>query len=238
MNIDKINISQDIKGFDILDIQERERQRIAGELHDSFVQNLTHLVHMIELSSMYIDEDIVRAKLEMEESIQFLKSTIDEIRNTIFNLRPMIFDDLGFIDCIDNLVDDIRSHFKDFEIVCDICDLKKEDFKNIDDEKCYLVLLTIYRVIQEAIINAVKHSNGSKVILNVENRGEKCLISIKDNGKGFSSENLYEKRDKHFGIPFMKEKIDLLNGNILIDTKPEKGTEIKIEIPLIWSGGK
>lgn len=83
------------KRLQILDIQEKERHRIARDLHDTTLQNLSHLVHNIELSSLYIDKDPIRARLELEVVNKKLKSVIQEMRNIIFDLRPMTFDDFG-----------------------------------------------------------------------------------------------------------------------------------------------
>lgn len=217
----------------ILDIQEKERQRIARELHDSSVQNLTHLVHMIELSSMFIDQDPIKAKLELENCIQNLKKSINEIRETIFDLRPMSFDDLGFKQCIENLITNAKIQFRNSEIEYDVCSLEESISKDQDKEKTNLFLVTIYRIIQEALLNSLKHSNADKIILNVKSKKGKCLIYIKDNGKGFSLDNVLTQKDKHFGISIMSERVRLLGGDILIKTELEKGTEIKIEIPLI-----
>ena len=223
--------------YDVLNIQEKERQRIASELHDSSVQNLIHLVHMIELSSMYIDKDPNRAKLELENCISFLKSIIREVRDTIFNLRPMTFDDLGFNQCIDNLISNLCNEFKDYEIEYDVCDLDNVFHEN-DNHRKELFLVTIYRIIQEAIVNALKHSNGSKVILNVNVKNKIFFIYIKDDGKGFHLDRLSVKDDKHFGLSLMRERVESLNGNVSINTEPEEGTEIIIQIPLNEPGGK
>ena len=84
-----------MKQLSVLDVQEKERQRIARDLHDSSLQNLTHLVHKVELSSLYIDQDPIKAKLELATVEQGLRKVIDDIRNRIYDLRPMSFDDLG-----------------------------------------------------------------------------------------------------------------------------------------------
>lgn len=223
--------------YDILNIQEKERQRIASELHDSSIQNLTHLIHLIELSSMYIDQDPVKAKLELESCIVFLKSIIGEIRDTVFNLRPMTFDDLGFKKCIDNLISNLKNKFKDFEIEYHVCELKEDIFRQSDKQKDNLFLVTIYRIIQEAIYNALKHSNGNKVILDVKLKNEKCCISVIDDGKGFDFDHSNEDDDIHFGISLMKERAELLNGKVSIITKPEAGTKIEIQVPLKEPGG-
>lgn len=222
----------DFNHLEVLNIQEKERQRIATELHDSSVQNLTHLVHMVELSSMFIDQDPVRAKLELENCIKILKSTIDEMRETIFNLRPMSIDDLGFKQCIENFITNCQAQFKNCCIEYDVCELIDDRWKNEDKQKINILLITVYRVIQEAIINALKHSDADRIILDVKVHDEKCYITIKDNGKGFSLDDVMERNNKHFGLFIMKERISLLHGNILINTGIGKGTEINIKIPL------
>lgn len=217
----------------ILEMQEKDRQRIARELHDSSVQNLTHLIHMIELSLMYIDKDSIRAKLELEDCIKILKSTVEEIREVIFNFRPMSFDDLGFKQCIENFISDSKIKYKKCEIEYQILNLTDIEWKNINKQEINLFLLSVYRIIQEAINNALKHSDADKITLIVGTKNDKYYININDNGKGFNFDNKSEQEDKHFGLSIMKERINLLHGVILINTDIEKGTEINIEIPLI-----
>lgn len=219
------------KIYDILDMQEKERQRIANDLHDSTIQNLTHLIHTIELGSIYIEKDIIQAKLELETSIKNLKLIIDEMRQIIFNLRPMSFDDLGFKHCIDNFIYNMRRQYVNFQIEYDVCDLEKKDFCIEDDSSVNLFIVTIYRLIQESVMNAIKHSKGKKIILLIEKKKNRCVIHIKDDGEGYNFDD-DEKSNNHFGLVIMKERISLLNGKVSINTD-ENGTEVIIEIPLI-----
>lgn len=226
-----INNSNENK-FKIIDVQEKERQRIARELHDSTVQNLTHLIHRIELSSMFIDQDKVRAKLELESCIKILKSSIEEIRETIFNLRPMTFDDLGFRQCIENLIANVKLSYRNCDVELSIYDLDHYDWKIKNKKSINLFLVTVYRIIQEALSNIIKHSDADKIVLNIDCNNNNCFITIKDNGKGFSVEGL-EQNDKHFGLTDMYDRVSLLNGNMDIISVCDQGTELKIEIPLI-----
>ncbi len=206
-----------------LDIQEKERQRIARDLHDTSLQNLAHLVHKIELASMYIDKDPLQSKLELATISKNLKAVIEEIRNTIFDLRPMSFDDLGLKESFERLFVKLKESNKAFDI-----------YTEIDDVSCEndLVLMTIFRVVQEACSNAIRHSCGNKLKVIIKQSDDLCDIFIEDNGCGFTSENVVEKSDKHFGIAVMKERIKLLGGSILFHSVPGKGTEIKMNIPL------
>jgi len=201
----------------ILDVQEKERGRIARELHDSSLQNLTHLIHELELSSMYMDEDPIRAKLELESCTQSLKQIISDIRDTIFNLRPMTFDDLGFKDCLKNEIESLKHQYTNCEIIYDVDDIvisKEDECKDI----CSLFLVTVYRVIQEALINSLKHSEASIIKVFVKNQNEKLSVEVNDNGKGFDLEEVLNDKDKHFGMSIMKERITLLSGKIDIVT--------------------
>lgn len=219
------HLSSDIRkqNMTLLNIQEEDRHRIARDLHDTSLQNLAHLVHKIELCSMFIDQDPLRAKLELSVVSKSLKAVIDEIRNTIFNLRPMSFDDLGLETAFEQLMEVInenRSYETDVNIEKVSCD---------ND----LILTTIYRVVQECLENIVKHAEADKITFHGKNENGLYLIDIEDNGKGFTREEMENKQDRHFGITVMKERISLLGGKIDIDSKKDKGTHIHIEIPLV-----
>lgn len=206
----------------VLDIQEKERQRIARDLHDSSLQNLAHLVHKIELSSMFIDQDPLRAKLELATVSKNLRSVIDDIRNTIFDMRPMTFDDLGLKDCFERLFINLKQANPAFDFSSDIDELTSEND---------LVLMTIYRVVQECCSNAIKHSGGNHIFVSLKKDDVDCIITIKDNGKGFDIQETFNKNEKHFGLSIMSERVQLIGGSIKVNSD-SNGTEIYIIIPL------
>lgn len=210
------------KNLTILNIQEEDRQRIARDLHDTSLQNLAHLVHKIELSSMYIDVDPLKAKLELAVISKNLKAVIDEIRNTIFDLRPMSFDDLGLKPAFEELIEKVNENYS-YEIEMDIDNVSCEND---------LILATIFRVVQECFINIRKHSKADKIIFSCKKRNDLCIIDIEDDGDGFTKEEIENKKSKHFGMSVMEERISLLGGDISIDSKKEKGTHIHMEVPL------
>lgn len=202
-----------------LKIQEEERQRIARDLHDTSLQNLTHLIHKTELSSLYIEKDPVKAKLELSLINKGLRETIDEIRNTIYDLRPMIFDDLGLKAAVERLLDSINDR-KQYEIRA-----------SVEEIVCgnNLVLASVYRMIKECLNNIVKYAECSQIDLSCRMKDGICVIIVRDNGKGFEVEK-YDK-EKHFGLSLMRERIELLWGKLQITSKPGEGTEVLIEIP-------
>lgn len=212
-----------MKQLSVLDVQEKERQRIARDLHDSSLQNLTHLVHKVQLSSLYIDEDPVKAKLELATLEKGLRKVIDDIRNRIYDLRPMTFDDLGLKETLLKLFSGLNQDGK-YTIETDIDDIKPSTL----DSESELALINIYRIIQECVQNSINHSKGDWINVVLKDEEDIYRILIQDNGVGF---NLKEaiKKNRHFGLLVVEERVFLLNGKIKIDT--EKGTTILIKIP-------
>ena len=218
-------IEQNSHNFYILNIQEEDRKRIARDLHDTSLQNLAHLVHKIELCSLFITQDPLRAKLELSVVSKNLKSIIEEVRNTIFDLRPMTFDDLGFASALERLITVVNEN-KAYQMDVDI--------QNVSCEN-NLVLTTIYRVVKESLENIVKHAESSKILFHTKQLDNTYLIEIEDNGKGFLEEEINDEQKRHFGISVMKERICLLGGKIEIHSEKERGTKIHIEVPLLES---
>lgn len=227
MNHKKNDLSQSsefhMKQFSVLDVQEKERQRIARDLHDSSLQDLTHLVHQVELSSLYIDQDPLKAKLELASIETGLRKVIDDIRNRIYDLRPMTFDDLGLRETLLNFFSLLNQNGH-FEILADIDDIENQ----LTEEEKKISLIMIYRIIQECVQNAIEHSQGNQIEVSLKKKNTYILIKIQDNGTGFNLEEA-EKKDRHFGLSVVQERVFLLGGEMKIDTT--NGTTVFIKIP-------
>ena len=212
--------------FSILETQEKERQRIARDLHDSTVQNLTSLVHKSELCMKLINVDPIRCRLELSSLSKTLRDVIEDTRNMIYDLRPMSFDDIGFDITVERYLDKIKG-----------CSTTNFSYK-VEGESYQInsvTALTLFRVIQEACSNAVKHGNAPKVDILLEYLTDRLHLKIDDDGKGFDLSLIPEiSREDHsgFGLSMMKERVYLLSGQILIESEPGKGFHIDITIPI------
>lgn len=228
MNTDKNNI-QDTRTCDtedgrkMIEMLETERKRIVSELHDTSLQNIAHFVHKIELASLYIDKDPVRAKMELSVVSKGLHNVIEDIRSTIFNLRPMTFDDLGLKASFERLLD-LLNVDRQYSMNVSIDDISCET----DDYFC----VTLYRVVQECLLNIRKHAEATAVLFHCKKYKDRYSIIIKDNGKGFTMEEAEDKADKHFGLALIHEGVGLLDGTIHVSSAVGKGTTIEIDIPL------
>ena len=212
-----------VKQLSILDAQEKERQRIARDLHDTSLQNLTHLIHKVELSSLYIDEDPVKAKLELATVEKGIRKVIEEIRNSIFDLRPMSFDDLGLKETIEKLIAMLNQD-RQFRIETDLDEVAITK----SDPSTHILFISMYRLVQECVQNSIKHSGGNKIIVKLKDCGNMYQINVQDNGIGFDVDEA-SKKDRHFGLSVIKERVLFLGGKLNIDV--QDGTSIEIEIP-------
>lgn len=225
-NADKM-YTKNTLGIHILKYQENERQRIARDLHDSTVQVLANLVHRCEICSKVMDVDSVRAKLEIEVIEKTLKDSISDMRNIIYNLRPMIFDDLGFEATLTKVVNKFNTS-SDFNITLEM------EGESVNPEP--VVAITIIRIIEESCNNSIKHSNGSEIKIYIKNENKVLHIEVSDNGDGYVIDEILkpeENNNKGFGVSMMKERVALLSGEIAIDSKINEGTKITIDIPIM-----
>ena len=216
--------------LNILEIQEQDRQRIARDLHDSTVQNLTSLIHKCELSAKFVDTDPVRTRLELLTISSTLKSVINEIREIIFNLKPMSLDDLGLILTIERFINQLMNHH-DIDI--------KLTYNEERNDILPVINLSIFRVIQEACNNAIKHANAKCIEIDIQYGESNVNITIKDDGKGFDTKEIKDRITRDYtgcGLSIMKERVYLLSGTLDIQSTINKGTIINISVPYSCKG--
>ncbi|ROR22139.1 two-component system sensor histidine kinase DegS [Mobilisporobacter senegalensis] len=226
-HVEKSDNKKDIyKGIQILNTQELERKRIARDLHDSTVQNLTSLIHKTELCSKYVDIDNIRTKLELEIMKKTIRTTINDMREIIFNLRPMSLDDLGLIPTVERYIEQIMNN-NDIKII----------FTYLKDENnIYSIInFTLFRIIQEACNNVLKHANANTIKIHLTYNESNINLSIEDDGMGFDITNQLKEKymtNSNFGLSIMKERVYLLSGQIHIESNKNQGTKLNIDIPM------
>ncbi len=206
----------------LLSVQEDERRRIAMDLHDTALQNLTYIIHKVELTRMMVDMDPEKAKEQLVLVNNSIRSVIEEIRSTIYDLRPMAFDDLGFKAACDRLLQKMNSEQK-YCIIADIDDIETDST---------ILLTTIYRIIQESVQNINKHANATIIKIQCHYFHNILHLYIEDNGEGFKPEEVLKLDSDHFGLKVIKERVELLGGAFNIISDIGKGTKIDISIEL------
>ncbi len=214
------------QGIHILESHEHDRNRIARDLHDSSVQSLTSLVHKTELCMRLMDIDTIRVKLELQTMSETIKTIINGMREIIYDLRPMSLDNLGLAVTIDAYCLQLK---KNYDI--EVCFVKENEEPVLPS----IYKVTLYRVLQEACGNIVKHAKASKIDILFSCKEEKLCLKISDNGIGFDTKKMIEpaKEEFHgFGLSMMKERAILLGGTVTIESVIGKGSTVSVEIPV------
>lgn len=212
-------------GIALLEMQEKERQRISRDLHDYTVQNLTALVHKTELCSKMVDIDPVRSKLELSMMSKTLREIIDDTRYMIYNLRPMSFDDIGLEIAIERALDKLEMSGQKkikFSVEGEAYELKP------------IIGITLLRIIQEGCSNAVRHAKSSYIKVMLTYHADHISVLIEDDGKGFDMQLSPNKNEDYsgFGLRMMKERVYLLSGKLEITSREDCGTKILVRIPV------
>ncbi|MCM3628098.1 sensor histidine kinase [Paenibacillus glycanilyticus] len=213
-------------GLKIIVAQEEERKRISREIHDGPAQSLANIVLRTEIvERMLLKKEFQLVQDELIDLKGQVRSGLEEIRKIIFNLRPMALDDLG-------LVPALRKFAHDFEDKTKIRTIFELNGKEVRMPSA--MEAGVFRLVQEAFTNAQKHARASFVTLEVAFSAETVTIVIVDNGIGFQSEQAeaHVQSNSHFGLIGMRERVDLLEGRMEIDSKIGHGTKIIINIPI------
>jgi len=201
------------------DIQELDRKRIAGHMHDTSLQNLTYVLHKLELASMYIDKNMDRAKLEIFTARKNINLVIEEIRDTIYDLHPIMYDNLDLKLEIKKLLEK-ASQNSDIEISYDIDEVQLNDRS---------VLMAFYRISQECINNVRRHARAKHLSLLLKNLEDRIELFVEDDGIGFDMEEV-PKDEMHFGLLLMRERVESLSGELKITSELNKGTKVYMSI--------
>ncbi len=219
---------QKAQASQIVEAQEEERKRIAKDIHDGIGQMLTALKFNIE-SINYESEDKFEEKIDKLKIL--LGDLIKEVRAVTFNLTPPELKDYGIVPTIGKLVDQLSKltgkniHFEN-----------RTDFNGRFDS---LVETNLYRVVQEAVNNALKYAASNYILISLSHSEDKLSIVIDDDGKGFDV-SVIENSEKGSGLGlfFMRERISYINGRIFITSKSGEGTRITINVDLTDTEGE
>lgn len=211
----------------ILTVQEDERKRIARELHDTTMQELSAVLMKVEMFELH-PEEITPQKLEDMRSI--IVNTLDEVNIITQNLRPFVIDDLGFEAAVRRLLE-INLGEKKINYFLNISGLKNYRF-NPEVE------IRLYRIIQEAVMNIVRHAKAENVILDLDVTKSGISALIEDDGEGFDTDSFmqntihYSRDGRGLGLLGMRERAALLKGKFHISSSSVSGTRIVLRVPL------
>jgi two-component system sensor histidine kinase DegS len=210
----------------IIQAQEKERLRISLQLHDGPAQSMSNLVLRAEICQRLLDRDLDQTRAELSGLKTAINTTLQDTRRFIFDLRPMILDDLGLVPTLRRYVQQF-SDKNNFEINLMV--------QGIDGRLPTHYEVAIFRFIQEALNNVAKHANATQARVLLETSGSSIHVSVEDDGGGFHiSEVLADQSGRrNLGIATLRQQAEaLLRGEFGIESAVGRGTRVAAVVPL------
>lgn len=215
----------------VINAQEAERQRLSRQMHDGPAQALSNFIVQTEIANRLLDVDAKRAKEELDNLKNSAMNTFKEVRTFIFELRPMMLDDLGLFPTVRRYVD----NFKEQSGAEVNLTLKGSEHRL----ELYLEVM-IFRALQELMGNSYRHNQDSPVKpqINIQVQMDENVtkVSVIDNGKGFDPAVVASQQG--LGLKLIRERVELLGGYLEIDSDIGKGARITFQVPSLEAKAK
>ncbi|PKP22080.1 MAG: hypothetical protein CVU05_05420 [Bacteroidetes bacterium HGW-Bacteroidetes-21] len=212
--INETNRQEKLRFKAVIDSEEKERIRVAKELHDGLGQLLSSAkLNMSSLEDSIEKED----ELLLKNSLHIIDEAVNEVRTISHNLMPtalMNYDIVKAISVLTGKINDSGTIQVDFDSTQFTLSLLKE------------TEITLYRIVQEIVNNMIKHAQTQKIYIQLYNQKEEIMLLIKDYGKGFNLSEI--KQSSGIGWQNLYSRVSMLNGEIIVDSQPEKGTTISV----------
>jgi two-component system, NarL family, sensor histidine kinase UhpB len=201
-------------GSAALRAQEEERARVARDLHDEVNQSLTGLLLRLEAVREAAPPEL---QPEIAATRSLASQAMQELLSLARQLRPTALDDLGLTAAIAGQVEQVKRVGLAAELTTD------GDFSDLDDD----VQLVVYRVAQEALTNAGRHSEAGRIAVGLRRAGRGVELEVADDGRGFA----FEQSERGLGIGGMRERALLIGGELTIESRPGHGTTVRLSVP-------
>lgn len=209
----------------VIGVQEEERKRIARELHDETGQSLTSL--LVGLKMVEEAPTLPDAQTHARLVKSLAGDVLDDVRALARELRPSVLDDLGLVAALDRYA---REYAHRFNVAVDFQVVGLEERRLPPQYE-----IALYRIVQEALTNIAKYASAQNVSVLLEHRADSIIAIVEDDGCGFDAEKgLRERSDRQqLGLLGMKERAELLGGNLIIESKVGEGTTVFVQLPLV-----
>lgn len=210
----------------LISAQEQERKRLANELHDSLGQNLSLIKNHADLALAQPGLS-AESGAHLQAITEVVMGAIEEVRNLARNLRPLHIDQFGLTDALEHLLDRLAQSSGL------IIERRLENVDTFRGEEA----THLYRMVQEALNNVLKHAGATRSLVVVERDVRCARIRIEDNGKGFDPAAVQRRIHRTgIGLSSIGERVQMLGGALYIQSAPGQGTRIRIELPLAEAG--
>ncbi len=210
--------------INIIEAQESERQHLSRQMHDGPAQSLTNLILQAEIVERMFDNDPTKARAELGNLKTSASTTFQRVRDFIFDLRPMMLDDLG-------LLPTLKRYAQTFESKSHLpINLVTLGERNLSQ----YIEVTVFRTVQELLNNVARHAHASRVQVNLDLQSNPIVVTVEDDGSGFDVESaLTDARQRgSSGLANLEKRIQMLGGRIQFQSATGRGTKVRAEFPV------
>jgi two-component system sensor histidine kinase DegS len=206
----------------MIQAQEAERQRLSRQMHDGPAQALSNFILQTEIAMRLFDMDQDKARDELSNLKSSASNTFQQVRDFIFDLRPMMLDDLGLTPTIKRYIDAFRDKSGlDISVSVSGTEQRLESYLEV----------MIFRSVQELLTNSSLHSQASQIKVQIDITQAEVRVSVEDNGKGFDV-NIIDTDEAGIGMKLIRERVEMLGGYFDVDSAIGQGARITFTVPI------
>jgi two-component system sensor histidine kinase DegS len=204
----------------IIQAQESERQRLSRLMHDGPAQALSNFILQTEIAMRLFEIDREKAKEELSNLKVSATGTFQKVRDFIFELRPMMLDDLGLVPTLKKYIDAFRDQpGLELRLAVSGMDRRLESYLEV----------MIFRAVQEVLNNAIQHGQAGQIRIQVDLGDSNVRVTVDDNGRGFDVDALDDPRNR--SLKLIRERVEMLGGYLDVESVIGQGTRITFQVP-------
>lgn len=208
----------------IVQTQEMERQSLVRRMHDGPASSLSNFILQAEICQRFFESDPNRARVELNALKDAAAGTFSAVKDFIFDLRPMMLDDLGVVPTLRRYIESVQEK-SNLPVSITVTGTERRLESHIE--------VTIFRAVQELLNNARNHAQASQIQVTLDIAPERVTIVVEDNGVGFNVEETMEKSSRDtIGLSTLRDRIEMLNGELRIQSSKGRGTRAEFSVPV------
>lgn len=207
----------------VIQTEEAARQSLVRKMHDGPASSLSNFILQAEICHRFFDVDVDRARTELNALKSAAASTFGDVKDFIFDLRPMMLDDLGVVPTLRRYVESFQEK-SGIPVPITVTGVERRLESHIE--------VTIFRSVQELLNNALTHAQATQLQVSLDLAQEKVLAVVEDNGRGFNVSEVLEGNSQTIGLATLRERIEMLDGELTIQSRMGQGTRAEFFIPI------
>lgn len=207
----------------VIQTEEAAKQSLVREMHDGPASSLSNFILQAEICQRFFDVNPDRARTELNALKSAAASTFSDIKDFIFDLRPMMLDDLGVVPTLRRYVESFQEK-NGITVPITVTGVERRLESHIE--------VTIFRGVQELLSNALSHAQATQIQVLLDINQDQVLAVVEDNGSGFNVEEALNNNNRTIGLTSLRERIEMLGGELNIQSSLGQGTRIEFTIPV------